>query len=138
MDLPDELKAPCWVGHRSGSGDVMGRLNWDKPSVTIRTEFWKPEKGRYLHPAADRPITLMEGALLQGFPEDYLWCGSKTEIGRQIGNAVPIALSAAIGRHLRSQLRDDSRERGHGRGELRNRLRIRRGQSQRVGSRGRH
>jgi DNA (cytosine-5)-methyltransferase 1 len=104
MDLPDELKAPCWVGHRSGSGDVMGRLIWDKPSVTIRTEFWKPEKGRYLHPAADRPITLMEGALLQGFPEDYLWCGSKTEIGRQIGNAVPIALSAAIGRHLRSQL----------------------------------
>ena len=105
MDLPDELKAPCWLSHHGGSGDVMGRLFWDKPSVTIRTEFWKPEKGRYLHPVADRPITLMEGALLQGFPEDYLWCGSKTDIGRQIGNAVPIALSAAIARHLRGQFR---------------------------------
>jgi DNA (cytosine-5)-methyltransferase 1 len=101
-DLPDELLARCWRDHHGGSGDVMGRLLYDKPSVTIRTEFWKPEKGRYLHPVADRPITLLEGALLQGFPEDYAWCGSKTDIGRQIGNAVPIALSAAIGRHLRS------------------------------------
>lgn len=100
-DLPDELSSPCWRKHDSGSGDVMGRLWWDRPSVTIRTEFWKPEKGRYLHPVADRAITLLEGALLQGFPEDYLWCGSKADIGRQIGNAVPIELGCAIGRHIR-------------------------------------
>ncbi|EUA26965.1 C-5 cytosine-specific DNA methylase family protein [Mycobacterium intracellulare 1956] len=99
-DLPDELLSPCWRDHRGGSGDVMGRLVWDKPAVTIRTEFWKPEKGRYLHPVAHRPITLFEGALLQGFPEDYLWCGSKADIGRQIGNAVPIGLAAAIGQHI--------------------------------------
>jgi DNA (cytosine-5)-methyltransferase 1 len=101
-NLPDELLSPCWRDHNTGSGDVMGRLLWDRPSVTIRTEFWKPEKGRYLHPVADRPITLLEGALLQGFPEDYLWCGPKTEIGRQIGNAVPIDLAAAIGHHIRN------------------------------------
>jgi DNA (cytosine-5)-methyltransferase 1 len=100
-NLPDELRSPCWRNHDSGSGDVMGRLWWDRPSVTIRTEFWKPEKGRYLHPVADRAITLLEGALLQGFPEDYLWCGSKVHIGRQIGNAVPIELGRAIGRHIR-------------------------------------
>jgi DNA (cytosine-5)-methyltransferase 1 len=99
-NLPDELLSPCWQNHDSGSGDVMGRLWWDRPSVTIRTEFWKPEKGRYLHPVADRAITLLEGALLQGFPEDYLWCGSKADIGRQIGNAVPVELGRAIGHHI--------------------------------------
>ena len=30
----------------------MGRLWWDRPALTIRTEFLKPEKGRYLHPEA--------------------------------------------------------------------------------------
>jgi DNA (cytosine-5)-methyltransferase 1 len=102
FDLPDELKAKCWIGHTSGSGDVMGRLHWDKPAVTIRTEFFKPEKGRYLHPVRPRAITHFEAAILQGFPKDYRWIGSKTAIARQIGNAVPIPLAAAIGRRLLS------------------------------------
>lgn len=100
FDLPEELLAPCWVKHRSGSADVMGRLRWDRPSVTIRTEFFKPEKGRYLHPEANRAITHYEAALLQGFPRDYKWIGSKIAIARQIGNAVPIPLAEAIGRQL--------------------------------------
>jgi DNA (cytosine-5)-methyltransferase 1 len=95
-DLPDDLRAPCWLKHHDGSHDVMGRLHWERPSVTIRTEFWKPEKGRYLHPVADRPITHMEAALLQGFPPDFRWCGTKVAIGRQIGNAVPVELGRAI------------------------------------------
>jgi DNA (cytosine-5)-methyltransferase 1 len=102
FDLPDELKAPCWRKHISGSGDVMGRLHADKPAVTIRTEFFKPEKGRYLHPTEDRAITHYEAAILQGFPLDYKWVGSKVAIAKQIGNAVPIALGRAIGQQLRA------------------------------------
>lgn len=100
FDLPEDLKAPCWRKHTSGSGDVMGRLLWEKPSVTIRTEFFKPEKGRYLHPVEHRVITHYEAALIQGFPSDYQWLGSWADIARQIGNAVPIPLGAAIGRRL--------------------------------------
>lgn len=104
FNLSDELLAPCWRKHKSGSGDVMGRLHWDKPSVTIRTEFFKPEKGRYLHPVAHRAITHYEAAMLQGFPLDYRFAGSRTAIARQIGNAVPIPLGEAIGRHLAAAL----------------------------------
>lgn len=103
-DLPEELMAPCWVGHKSGSGDVMGRLRLERPSVTIRTEFFKPEKGRYLHPTENRSISHYEAALLQGFTEDHRFVGSKTAIARQIGNAVPIALGAAIGRSIAGRL----------------------------------
>jgi DNA (cytosine-5)-methyltransferase 1 len=78
----------------------MGRLWWDRPSVTIRTEFYKPEKGRYLHPQADRPITHLEASLLQGFPEDYRYVGTKIQVGVQIGNAVPPGLAEAIARHV--------------------------------------
>lgn len=98
--IPEELLSPCWRRHRSGSGDVMGRLFPDRPSVTIRTEFFKPEKGRYLHPTEHRAITHYEAGLLQGFAPDSLWAGSKTDIARQIGNAVPLALGAAIGRQI--------------------------------------
>lgn len=99
-ELPDHLKAPCWRKHAKGTGDVMGRLNWEKPSVTIRTEFYKPEKGRYIHPDQDRVITHYEAALVQGFRKDYRWVGTRDDIARQIGNAVPIPLGAAIGRLL--------------------------------------
>lgn len=100
FDLPEELKAPCWKKHTSGSGDVMGRLHLERPSVTIRTEFFKPEKGRYIHPSEDRALTHHEAARLQGFRDGYLWAGTKTSIARQIGNAVPIPLGQAIGRAI--------------------------------------
>lgn len=103
-DLPDELKAECWRNHRTGSGDVMGRLSWNKPSVTIRTEFFKPEKGRYLHPEQHRPITHAEAAFIQGFPEDFVWCGTKASIARQIGNAVPPPLARAVAEHVAARL----------------------------------
>lgn len=100
FNIPYHLLAPCWQSHQTGSGDVMGRLWWDKPSVTIRTEFYKPEKGRYLHPTEHRPITHLEAARLQGFPDDYKWFGSKYSIARQIGNAVPLQLGRALGCHI--------------------------------------
>lgn len=79
----------CWVKKKSGGTDLFGRLWWDRPSVTIRTEFFKPEKGRYLHPQADRPITHREAARLMSFPDDFIFKGTKIEVARQIGNAVP-------------------------------------------------
>jgi DNA (cytosine-5)-methyltransferase 1 len=100
FDLPDDLKPECWRKHTTGSADVMGRLSWDRPSVTIRTEFFKPEKGRYLHPTEPRALTHLEATRIQGFRDDYQWIGSKTAIARQIGNAVPVPLSQAVGNQL--------------------------------------
>jgi len=47
--IAPELTPKCWIKKTSGGTDLFGRLWWNKPSVTIRTEFFKPEKGRYLH-----------------------------------------------------------------------------------------
>lgn len=93
-----EITPQCWIRKKSGGTDLFGRLWWDRPSVTIRTEFFKPEKGRYLHPDQHRPITHREAARLMGFPDDFQFFGSKTEIARQIGNAVPPALAGGLGR----------------------------------------
>lgn len=91
-----DITPDCWVRKTSGGTDLFGRLWWDRPSVTIRTEFYKPEKGRYLHPEAHRPITHREAARLMGFPDDFKFYGTKVEVARQIGNAVPPALAGAL------------------------------------------
>jgi DNA (cytosine-5)-methyltransferase 1 len=101
VNRPD-LMPRCWVDKPTGTTDVMGRLWWKRPSVTIRTEFFKPEKGRYLHPDADRAITHREAARLQTFPDGFEFEGTKSEIARQIGNAVPPKLAEALARHLYS------------------------------------
>lgn len=90
----------CWIRKKSGGTDLFGRLWWERPSVTIRTEFFKPEKGRYLHPEQHRPITHREAARLMGFPDNFVFHGSKVEIARQIGNAVPPQLGGAISKVL--------------------------------------
>ena len=113
-DVPEDLQFDCWRRHKTGAADVLGRLEWGKPSVTIRTEFFKPEKGRYLHPEwvglgrrgnVNRALTLAEAALIQGFDDRHLWCGSKTDIAKQIGNAVPPPLARAVAKALRAALR---------------------------------
>lgn len=110
LDLPDHLKSRCWKEKPTGTTDVMGRMRWDRPANTIRTEFFKPEKGAYLHPQHDadhqvnRPITHLEAALLQDFPESYLWCGNKIQIARQIGNAVPVGLARSLAKHIAGYL----------------------------------
>jgi len=100
-----DLLPRCWAEKPSGTADVMGRLWWDRPAVTIRTEFFKPEKGRYLHPVLDRPITHREAARLQSFPDRFEFEGTKIEVARQIGNAVPAGLAEAIARHVHSLIK---------------------------------
>jgi DNA (cytosine-5)-methyltransferase 1 len=91
-----DLTPGCWIRKVSGGTDLFGRLWWNRPAFTIRTEFFKPEKGRYLHPEDHRPITHREAARLQSFPDDFVFKGSKIEIAKQIGNAVPPAMAARV------------------------------------------
>lgn len=109
MKKRPDLAPRCWLNKPTGSTDVFGRLEWDKPALTIRTEFFKPEKGRYLHPQAHRPITHREAARLQTFPDDFEFCGSKIQVARQIGNAVPPKLARAIALELKAVLREAGR-----------------------------
>jgi DNA (cytosine-5)-methyltransferase 1 len=91
-----EITPECWKRKKSGGTDLFGRLWWDKPSLTIRTEFFKPEKGRYLHPEQHRPITHREAARLQTYPDSFIFKGSKIQIARQIGNSVPPLLASRL------------------------------------------
>jgi DNA (cytosine-5)-methyltransferase 1 len=111
-----DLVPRCWRNKPTGTTDVFGRLWWDRPAVTIRTEFFKPEKGRYLHPEEDRPITVREAARCMSFPDDFVLPEDQamTSIARQIGNAVPPLLARriaeAVDAHLAQTARSESRD----------------------------
>jgi len=93
------LTPRCWLKKSTGGTDIFGRLDWKSAArCTIRCEFYKPEKGRYLHPSEDRAITHWEAARLQTFPDSFLWVGGRTSIAAQIGNAVPPFLAQQIAR----------------------------------------
>jgi DNA (cytosine-5)-methyltransferase 1 len=100
------LVPACWRNKPSGTTDVFGRLWWDRPAYTIRTEFYKPEKGRYLHPTEDRPITLREAARCMSFPDDFVFPLEQpmTSVAKQIGNAVPPLLARRIAEALADHL----------------------------------
>ncbi len=74
-----------------GFKDVYGRMAWDKPAPTITGGCINPSKGRFLHPSADRAITLREAALLQTFPSTYrfLLDQGRYSVALLIGNALP-------------------------------------------------
>lgn len=95
--LPEELQLEC---HKKNTGhrhlDTYGRMAWDQPGPTITARFDSFSRGRFGHPVLDRTITLREGARIQTFPDDFEFIGTKVEIARQIGNAVPPLLGEVI------------------------------------------
>jgi DNA (cytosine-5)-methyltransferase 1 len=105
-----DLVPRCWREKPTGTTDVFGRLWWDRPALTIRTEFYKPEKGRYLHPSAHRPITVREAARLMSFPDDFVLPEeqSMSSIARQVGNAVPPLLARRVAESLAAALRSET------------------------------
>lgn len=92
-------------------GSVYGRLEWDKPSSTITTQFTGYGNGRFGHPEQDRALSLREGAILQSFPKDYQFIEngkkfSSQKIAMQIGNAVPPRLGEIIGISIKNHLEE--------------------------------
>lgn len=101
-DWSPDLVAKC---HKKVTGktysSVYARMEWDNVGPTITTQFFNFGSGRYGHPEQDRALTLREGALLQTFPPEYkFWDGDGFtigQVGKMIGNAVPVRLGEVIG-----------------------------------------
>ena len=80
----------------SGFSSSYSRLDPDHPAVTLTVNFVHPASNKCIHPFQDRALTLREGARLQSFDDDFHFAGTRTQIAKQIGNAVPPLLGQAI------------------------------------------
>lgn len=100
-----ELQLPCQQKNQKSFKDVYGRMDYSKVAPTITTGCVTLSKGRFGHPEENRAISLREAALIQTFPMEYKFhgdlhsevnFGSKNNIAKQIGNAVPVKLASAF------------------------------------------
>jgi DNA (cytosine-5)-methyltransferase 1 len=94
--LPDGLTT-------SGFSTCYSRLSANEPASTITVNFVHPASNRCIHPLQDRALTPREGARLQSFDDTFEFCGSRTEIVKQIGEAVPPLLGNAIAQAILEQ-----------------------------------
>ena len=81
-DVPAQTIDHTGELHRPGRHDTP--KSWGKASTRVRR------------------LTTQECAILQSFPLNYCWMGTKTAVYRQIGNAVPPLLAKAIAEIERS------------------------------------
>lgn len=72
--------------------------NWDRPSDTITAT--QPE----IHINKDRRLSARECAILQTFPDDFVFHGALNSVYRQIGNAVPVLLANKIATEIKKCL----------------------------------
>ncbi len=80
----------------SGFGNTYGRLERNKPSTTITNNLATPSGLRCIHYEQDRALTPREGARIQSFPDWYHFEGNRTDVARQVGNAVPPLMAIAF------------------------------------------
>jgi DNA (cytosine-5)-methyltransferase 1 len=88
----------------SGFSTCYSRLTADEPSTTLTVNFVHPASNRCIHPTQHRALTPREGARIQSFDDDFIFCGTRTEIVKQIGEAVPPLLGKAIAEAVLQQM----------------------------------
>jgi DNA (cytosine-5)-methyltransferase 1 len=103
-DIPrDLLPAGMQRARPNDHTKRYGRPAKDERCCTILTKS-DPHWGSYIHPTADRALSVREAARLQSFPDQFRFLGDRSRQFEQVGNAVPPWMAAAIGRQIRRHL----------------------------------
>nr|DAR09962.1 MAG TPA: Cytosine specific methyltransferase [Bacteriophage sp.] len=103
METVKKSKRLLKITQTGGRTTLYGRIDYSLPSYTITTYFNRPGNGTYVHPVHNRVLSVREAARFQSFPDSYFFLGNKTDMLKQVGNAVPVLLAYNIGRSIKEK-----------------------------------
>lgn len=113
--LGDSLNTDYFYRHPR-SYARRGIFSIDEPSPTVRgvnrpiSKNYKKHKNDKSHPDEARALTTYERSLIQTFPENFKWKGTKTNLEKMIGNAVPVILAQFVAQSLQQFIKLDKKE----------------------------
>jgi DNA (cytosine-5)-methyltransferase 1 len=102
MDLPAEVRR-ILPFREDIFYDRLKRLDMSKPSWTILAHIGM-DGYMYIHPTADRTLSVREAARVQSFRDGYEFVGNMREQYVQVGNAVPPILATAIAQKVKETI----------------------------------
>ena len=101
-DHSDAIKkryAKLTFGERDGHTRI-NKLDPSKPSFTIIVGSENGGGKGHVHPYEPREVTPRESARIQTFPDSWEFVGTKRNVIRQVGNAVPPVFAAQLFAHI--------------------------------------
>jgi DNA (cytosine-5)-methyltransferase 1 len=130
-DLPEALAQAAMGRAALATGGKAGwwrRLSMDAPCPTVLARVDHASTS-LCHPTETRPLTVRECARVQGFPDDWVFCGPPSKQYAQVGSALPPRIGTVWGTQILRHFQGDRdaildpfrpllslQDRGHSRG----------------------
>lgn len=102
VEVQKESMGKAWHA-KGGRSGWWRRLSFDLPCPTLVT-MPNHASTSLCHPTEVRALSLKEYALIQEFPENWIFCGSPSDQYAQVGNAVPVRLGKIAGEVIAREL----------------------------------
>ena len=94
---------------RSIKSNVRSPISYRRLGTDLAPTLIAGHRAFPVHPILNRTISVREAARIQGFHDQYVFCGPRSTQPLQVANAVPPALALAVATHMRRLIGADER-----------------------------
>ena len=92
--------SPAVIDKISKIAPGKGPISYRRLRTSLARTLVAGHRALPVHPWLNRTISVREAARIQGFPDDFVFCGPRSNQPIQVANAVPVPMAKAIAKTL--------------------------------------